>query len=57
MLDFVVFPLFLLLVRLHMVNNVADFGRLQRALQAAQDLVGAPSALIHHELLGEAELA
>ena len=40
-----------------MINDVADLGRLERALQAAQYLVGAPSALIHHEFLREAKLA
>ena len=44
-------------MRLHVVNDVADLGRLERAPQAAKYLVGAPSALVHHEFLGEAKLA
>ena len=41
-------------MRLHVVNDVADFGRLERASQADKYLVSAPSALIYQEFLSEA---
>ena len=46
-----------LLVRFHVVYNVANLGRLERALQAAQNLVGAPRVPVYHEPFGESELA
>ena len=43
-------------VRLLVVNHVADLGRLDRAVQALEHLVGAARLLVHHILLDEAHV-
>ena len=46
----------LLLVRLLVFYNVAEFRRAYGALSAPEQLVGAPSPLIDHEVFGEAHV-
>ena len=48
---------FFALVRLHMINYVAEFWSLNRALQALKDLISSPCLLIDHIAFFKAHVA